>query len=269
MIEAKKLFTYNYNTKSDIDLAGFIDKNGGCVLLYGRKEILSFKELGRKKDHNTFHYDEYDRFIWEDEKLIREGRFNHIYVGTGDFDGIAIIDMTDKQGKTTMTSYGHHEIYTNGNRDKKIVGVYTIEYKVNGNTIIYALTDGEYSTKTIFRNPYEDVLYSLPYASLKTPFDEWSADLLLIQNGIDFDIAQHESPNASYKTFTQKEGPREFYIQEWKSILDENVWYYKIDHMVVQKNFDNQIIDGHGRSVDNKLIPFLRKVKLLKPLDDE
>lgn len=268
MIEAKKLFTYNYDTKSDIDLAGFIDKNGGCVLLYGRKEILSFKELERKKDENTYR-SEYDRFIWEDDKLIRNGRFNHIYVGTGDFDGIAIIDMTDKQGETTMTSYGHHEIYTNDNRDKEIVGVYTIEYKVNGKTIIYALTDGEYSTKTIFRNPYEDVLYSLPYASLKTPVGKWSKDLLLIQNGIYFDIAKQDSPNAGYKTFTQKEGPREFYIQEWKSILDENVWYYKIDHMVVQKDFNNEIVDGHGRSIDNKLIPFLRKVKLLKPLDDE
>lgn len=268
MIEAKKLFTYNYDTKSDIDLAGFIDKNGDCVLLYGRKEILSFKELESKKDENTLR-SEYGKFIWEDDKLIRNGRFNHIYVGTGDFDGIAIIDMTDKPGKTTMTSYGHHEIYTNGNREKEIVGVYTIEYKVNGKTIIYALTDGEYSAKTIFRNPFEDVSYSLPYASLKTPVGKWSADLLLIQNGIYFDIAKQESPNAGYKTFTQKEGPREFYIQEWKSILDENVWYYKIDHMVVQKDFNNEIVDGHGRSIDNKLIPFLRKIKLLKPLDDE
>ena len=268
MIEAKKLFTYNYNTKSDIGLAGFIDKNGDCLLLYGRREILSLKELERKKDENTLRYDVYDRFSWEDDKLIKNARFNHIYVGTGDLDGIAIIDMTDKQGKTTMTSYGRHEIYTNYNRDKEIVGVYTIEHKVNGNTIIYALTDGEYSTKTIFRNPYEDVLYSLPYASLKTPYGNCSADLLLIQNGIDFDIAQQESPNASYKTFTQKEGPREFYIQEWKSILDENIWYYKIDHMVVQKDFNNEIVDGHGRSIYHKLIPFLRKIKLLKPLDE-
>lgn len=112
-------------------------------------------------------------------------------------------------------------------------------------------------------------MYSLPYASLKAPVGKWSKDLLLIQNGIYFDIAKQDSSNAGYKTFTQKEGPREFYIQEWKSILDENVWYYKIDHMVVQKDFNNEIVDGHGRSIDNKLIPFLRKVKLLKPLDDE
>ena len=168
-----------------------------------------------------------------------------------------------------MTSYGHHEIYTNDNKDKEIIGVYTIEHKVNGKTIIYALTDCEYSTKTIFRNPYEDVLYSLPYAVLKTPVGELSDDLLLIQNGIDFDIAQQESPNVGYKTFTHKEGPREFYIQEWKSFLDENVWYYKIDRLVIQKDLNDEIVDGYGRSIDNKLIPFLRKVKLLKPLDDE
>ena len=98
MIEAKKLFTYNYDTKSDIDLAGFINKNGGCVLLYGIKETPSFKELAHKKYENTSR-SEYDRFSLEDDKIIKKAGFNHIYVGTGDFDGIAIIDMTDKQGK--------------------------------------------------------------------------------------------------------------------------------------------------------------------------